>query len=86
MTKKRTSLVENINRRKRAGKSRSKTKATVSPIAYREMQQGSPGRKQKTAKKSNAEGKRATTKTRAAKENHPKEPIGARRSALRFER
>jgi hypothetical protein len=38
--KKKNSLVENINRRKAAGKSRPKSKSTVSPKAYRAMQAG----------------------------------------------
>jgi hypothetical protein len=38
--KKKNSLVENINRRKAAGKSRPKSKSTVSPKAYSAMQAG----------------------------------------------
>lgn len=34
------SLVANINKRKKAGTSRSKSKSTISDIAYREMQRG----------------------------------------------
>jgi hypothetical protein len=34
------SLVANINRRKKAGKSRSKKDSTISPEAYSEMQKG----------------------------------------------
>lgn len=39
------SLVENINRRRRAGKSRPKSRSTVSEQAYREMEEGWPKRK-----------------------------------------
>lgn len=44
------SLVENINRRKRAGKSRPKSRSTISKRAYRDMEAGWP--KRKRAKKS----------------------------------
>lgn len=49
------SLVNNINKRKKAKKSRSKKKSTVSPEAYKDMQQGWPDKKKtkkstKTAK------------------------------------
>ena len=36
------SLVGNINRRKKAGKSRSRAKSTISDEAYEEMQKGWP--------------------------------------------
>ena len=39
---KKNSLVENINRRKKSGTSRSKKKSTVSTESYQEMQQGWP--------------------------------------------
>jgi hypothetical protein len=53
MAKKHTgSLVENINRRKRAGISRPKSQSTISEKAYREMQMGWPHSKgRKRAKK-----------------------------------
>ena len=41
------SLVGNINKRKKAGTSRSKKKSTVSPKAYKDMQQGWPKKKKK---------------------------------------
>lgn len=41
------SLVGNINRRKKAGKSRSKKKSTISKEAYSEMQKGWPKKKKK---------------------------------------
>jgi hypothetical protein len=40
--KRKNSLVENINRRKKAGTSRSKSKSTISKKAYRDMQRGWP--------------------------------------------
>ena len=39
------SLVANINRRKKAGKSRSKKDSTISPEAYTAMKEGWPKRK-----------------------------------------
>lgn len=45
------SLVANINRRKRAGKSRPKSKSTISRKAYRDMQKGWPKKKQASKKK-----------------------------------
>lgn len=54
-SKRKNSLVNNINRRKRAGKSRPKSKSTVSKTAYRDMQQGWPrSRKKKTGAKRKA--------------------------------
>ena len=41
------SLVENINKRKKAGTSRSKKKSTVSPKAYNNMKAGWPKKKKK---------------------------------------
>lgn len=41
------SLVENINKRKKAGTSRSKKKSTVSPKAYSNMKAGWPKKKKK---------------------------------------
>lgn len=46
---KKNSLVNNINKRQKAGKSRSKKKSTISKEAYSDMQKGWP--KKKTAKK-----------------------------------
>ena len=43
MTK--NSLVGNINKRKKAGTSRSKKNSTVSPKAYKAMQKGWPKKK-----------------------------------------
>ena len=50
-TKKKNSLVGNINKRKKAGKSRSKKNSTVSDEAYGEMKKGWP-KKKKAKKKS----------------------------------
>jgi hypothetical protein len=41
-TKKKNSLVANINRRKKSGKSRPKSRSTVSKQAYQRMQEGWP--------------------------------------------
>ena len=49
---KKNSLVNNINKRKKAGKSRSKKKSTITKKAYKDMQAGWP--KKKTAKKKTA--------------------------------
>jgi hypothetical protein len=45
--KKKNSLVENINRKKKAGTSRSKKKSTVSKKAYKEMEAGWPKKRSK---------------------------------------
>ena len=42
-------LYANINKRKKAGTSRSKSKSTISPEAYANMQAGFPKSKKKTA-------------------------------------
>jgi Domain of unknown function (DUF6321) len=47
---KKNSLVENINRRKKSGTSRSKEDSTVSGRAYRDMQNGWPGSAKKKAR------------------------------------
>lgn len=41
------SLVENINKRKKAKTSRSKSKSTISPKAYADMKAGWPKKKKK---------------------------------------
>lgn len=58
--KKKNSLVENINRRKRAGKSRPKSAHTVSRASYSQMRKGWP----RTARKKAA---KKASKTRAKK-------------------
>jgi hypothetical protein len=55
------SLVANINRRRRAGKSRPKSRSTVSKSSYRDMQRGWPKRR---ARKSAAKRKTARTARR----------------------
>ena len=45
------SLYRNINKRKKAGTSRSKKKSTISPKAYKEMQKGFPNSKKNKAKR-----------------------------------
>jgi hypothetical protein len=46
------SLYENINRRKRAGTSRSKKKSTISAAAYGDMKKGFPNSKKNKKKRS----------------------------------
>jgi hypothetical protein len=71
MAKKRNSLVENINRRKRAGKSRPKSKSTVSKKSYKDMQKGWPksGKKKASSKKSTKKkaSKRKSTKKKTTR-------------------
>lgn len=43
------SLVRNINRRKRKGTSRPKSRSTVSKKSYRDMQRGWPAKKKRKA-------------------------------------
>jgi hypothetical protein len=45
------SLYENINKRKKLGKSRYKAKSTISPSAYKNMQAGFKKKKKKQVKK-----------------------------------
>lgn len=45
------SLYRNINKRKKAGTSRSKANSTVSEKSYREMKQGFPNSKKNKAKR-----------------------------------
>jgi len=61
MAAEKNSLVANINRRKRQGKSRPKSRSTVSKAAYERMEAGWP--KKKTAKKKTAKKKTAKKKT-----------------------
>lgn len=66
MAKKRNSLVENINRRKRTGKSRPKSKSTVSKKSYNDMQKGWPkSRKKKASSKKST--KKKSSKRKSAK-------------------
>ena len=45
------SLYENINKRRKAGTSRSKSKSTISPSAYKNMKAGFPNSKKNKAKR-----------------------------------
>ena len=67
---KKNSLVENINRRKRAGTSRPKKKTTVSKKSYADMQAGWP---RKSAKKKKAP---ARAKKTARHANEKQDPEG----------
>jgi hypothetical protein len=49
--KRKSSLVENINRRKRAGKSRPKSRSTVSGDSYAQMRKGWPASKKARRKR-----------------------------------
>jgi hypothetical protein len=60
--KQKNSLVGNINKRKKAGKSRPKKRSTVSKESYKDMQEGWPSSKSKRGKptrKTGAKAKRA---------------------------
>ena len=59
MAAKKNSLVANINRRKKAGKSRPKSRSKVSAKSYSEMKKGWPHSKKKKAA---AKRKRTTAK------------------------
>ena len=50
--KPKNSLVGNINRRKKAGKSRAKKDSTISPEAYDQMQKGWPKSNKRKSKSS----------------------------------
>ncbi len=73
-SKRKNSLVENINRRKRAGKSRPKSRSTVSKESYEQMEQGWPksgkkkaeSRKRASARKSGGVKKKGTSSKRAS--------------------
>lgn len=80
MAQKKNSLVANINRRKKAGTSRSKSRSTVSKKAYGDMQEGWPTKKKATGKKS------AARKKTAAKKGAPKKTAakkGVRKKSTR---
>ena len=80
MTQKKNSLVANINRRKKAGTSRPKSRSKVSSKSYKKMESGSWGKtarkktaaKKSTAKKSPARSKRTprTTRKSPARKSH----------------
>lgn len=69
-SKRKNSLVANINRRKRAGKSRPKSRSTVSKKSYDQMEKGWPKKtsksgKKKTAKKRSSSRKKTSRKARS---------------------
>ncbi len=57
----------NINRRKKAGKSRPKSRSTVSKKAYSDMKEGWPAKKKAAAKKKTAAKKTGARKKSARK-------------------
>ena len=66
-TKKKNSLVENINRRKRAGTSRRKSASTIAPAAYAAMEAGwskkaRVAKKKKSPKKSTGRAHKKTAR------------------------
>jgi hypothetical protein len=76
-SKRKNSLVNNINRRKRAGKSRSKSSSTVSKDSYQEMQKGWPhSGKKKAAKKKGS-------KKKGTKKKSTKKKTGTRKRATK---
>ncbi|MFL6576474.1 MAG: hypothetical protein ACJ8MR_07645 [Povalibacter sp.] len=70
------SLVENINRRKRAGKSRPKSRSTVSKQAYENMEQGWPSKRKASRKKG---AKKSVSKKRSAKSSAAKRKSASKR-------
>jgi hypothetical protein len=86
VAQKKNSLVANINRRKKAGTSRSKSSSTVSKKAYGDMKEGWPAKKKaagkKTAAKKTAAKKTAAKKTGARKKTAAKK-TGARKKSAR---
>jgi hypothetical protein len=75
------SLVENINRRKRAGKSRPKSRSSVSKKAYTDMQRGWPSKRKSSSKKRSA--KKGATKKRAASKKSARKSAKRAKSASR---
>ena len=69
MAARKNSLVENINRRKRAGTSRPKSRSTVSSDAYARMEAGWP---KKSTKKASATRKKASKKAGAPRKRATK--------------
>jgi hypothetical protein len=66
-SKRKNSLVNNINRRKRAGKSRPKSRSTVSKDSYEQMEKGWPKSGKKKASRKKAGSKRGAKKKAAKK-------------------
>lgn len=67
MPAEKNSLVANINRRKRAGKSRSKAASSVSAESYEQMRRGWPDAAKKKAKKKKAAKKKTAPKKASKK-------------------
>jgi hypothetical protein len=80
MAQKKNSLVANINRRKKAGTSRSKSRSTVSKKAYGDMKEGWPAKKKAAGKKTAAK-KTAAKKTGARKKTAAKKTSARKKSA-----
>ena len=76
MAAKKNSLVANINKRKKAGKSRPKSRSTVSDESYAQMEAGWPGSAKKTSKKSAAK-KPTSKKSGSAKKSSAAKKAGA---------
>jgi len=74
---KKNSLVANINRRKKSGKSRSKSRSTVSSDSYENMEAGWP---QSKAKRKPAPGRRDGRRKRAAPKPNGRAARAARNS------
>jgi len=72
---KKNSLVANINRRKKSGKSRSKSRSTVSSDSYENMEAGWPQSKAK--RKTGARKKGRPKKKGRAKAKRPGRPRGS---------
>ena len=68
MAKKKNSLVNNINKRKKAGKSRPKSRSTVSKESYSEMKKGWP----KSHRSRTSAGRKKGGKSRARTSGHAK--------------
>jgi hypothetical protein len=78
VAQKKNSLVANINRRKKAGTSRPKSRSSVSKKAYGDMKKGWPAKKKGAGKKTAAK-KTAAKKTGARKKTAAKK--GARKKS-----
>lgn len=76
-TRPKNSLVENINRRKRAGKSRPKARSTVTPEAYEAMQEGWP----KSAKRGESANSRKSSKSSKSSKKAPRKGTATRKKA-----
>jgi hypothetical protein len=69
MAKQKNSLVGNINKRKKAGTSRSKANTTISSEAYANMKAGWPRKKAAKKKAAKKSAKKKSTKKSAKKQN-----------------